>query len=114
MARHVMVTLFATCLILCFAPSAHAQADQQDPGTTDPCFSVDYSWEQCDSSLPPTIQTCTATSPQQCRKCHENLTALGQHYSWECWSVRETASCRCSTGTRDGCTSEGKCTYHEW
>jgi hypothetical protein len=59
-----------------------------------------------------TITACTADGYAQCTKCAPLYSWNGTYIGSECQDTKTNASCRCSKGTREGCTEQGACTYN--
>jgi len=112
----VLGFILTGCLL---ASAAHAQVDQQDNGTTDPCFSVDYSWEQCGWEAgspynPPMINSCTAYGSlnQRCRQCARAYYDDGTYKGYDvCAYTDRSASCDCKNSGTSYCIGSGSCTY---
>lgn len=109
-------------LALClFAPSAHAQVDNQDY-SSDPCFSVDYSFGACGGGgwgaggnpIPPTITTCSASASlgQQCRVCSTDpVTPTNPNPTAACGYTRSSGACKCKPESGPCTSTEGACLY---
>jgi hypothetical protein len=118
MVRKASPVLFAVlAAFLLIASNAKAEVENQDYGSGDPCFSVDYGWGDCYTEVSyngPTAIICTAraSNNQRCKECKESFDDRGVSRGYSvCGYVAYSAACSCANSGTAACSPTGACTY---